>query len=156
MTNKHWLLCILLAVCLFTACNQSLTVYYHYEDTPESGWEQYDQLTFDTDRLADDATYQEEVALRINNRYPYMQVRLIVQQTVYPSGLTTTDMLDCDLIDEHGNAMGQGVSQYQYIFPLKTLQLHRGDSLHVSVRHNMNREILPGITSIGIKLSKKE
>ena len=94
--------------------------------------------------------------MRINNRYPYMQVRLIVQQTVYPSGLTTTDMLDCDLIDEHGNAMGQGVSQYQYIFPLKTLQLHRGDSLHVSVRHDMNREILPGITSIGIKLSKKE
>ena len=115
MTNKHWLLCILLAVCLFTACNQSLTVYYHYEDTLESGWEQYNQLTFDTDKLADDATYQEEVALRINNRYPYMQVRLIVQQTVYPSGLTTTDMLDCDLIDEHGNAMGQGVSQYQYI-----------------------------------------
>ena len=84
MTNKHWLLCILLAVCLFTACNQSSTVYYHSEDTPESGWEQYDQLTFDTDRLADDATYQEEVALRINNRYPYMQVRHIVQQTVYP------------------------------------------------------------------------
>jgi gliding motility-associated lipoprotein GldH len=65
-------------------------------------------------------------------------------------------MLDCDLIDEHGNAMGQGVSQYQYRFPLKTLQLHRGDSLHVSVHHDMNREILPGITSIGIKLSKKE
>ena len=155
MTNKHWLLCILLAVCLFTACKQS-TVYFHYEETPESGWEQYDQLTFDTDKLADDATYQEEVALRINNRYPFMQLTLIVEQTVYPAGHMMTDTLDCDLIDERGNAKGEGISQYQYLFPLKTIQLHQGDSLHLSVHHNMKREILPGVTSVGVKLSKKE
>jgi hypothetical protein len=33
--------------------------------------------------------------------------------------------------------------------------LHRGDSLHLSVHHDMKREILPGITSVSIKLKKK-
>ena len=155
MTNKHWLSLILLAVCLFTACKQS-TVYFHDEEIPESGWEKNDLLTFDTDRLADDATYQEELALRINSKYPFMQLTLIVEQTVYPAGKTMTDTLNCNLIDEHGNATGKGISQHQYLFPLKSLQLQRADSLHLSVHHNMKREILPGITGIGIKLSKKE
>ena len=155
MTNKHWLTFILLAVCLFTACKQS-TVYFHYEETPESGWEKNDLLTFDTDKLANDATYEEEVALRINGKYPFMQLTLIVEQTVYPAGHMTTDTLDCDLIDERGNAKGEGISQYQYLFPLKIIQLHQGDSLHLSVHHNMKREILPGVTSVGVKLSKKE
>lgn len=155
MTNKHWLTFILLAVCLFTACKQS-TVYFHYEEIPESGWEKNDLLTFDTDKLANDATYEEEVALRINGKYPFMQLTLIVEQTVYPAGHMMTDTLDCDLIDERGNAKGEGISQYQYLFPLKTIQLHQGDSLHLSVHHNMKREILPGVTSVGVKLSKKE
>ena len=154
MTNRHWPLFLLLTICLLTACKQS-TVYYHNEDTPESGWEKNDLLTFAVDRLDADATYQEELAMRISNKYPFMRLTLIVKQTVYPAGTTMTDTLDCNLIDERGNAIGQGVSQYQYLFPLKTLQLHRGDSLHLSVRHDMKREILPGITDVGVKLSRQ-
>lgn len=154
MTNKRWLLCILLATCLLTACKQS-AVYYHYEDTPEGGWEKNDHLIFDTYTFTEDASYQEEVAIRINNLYPFMQLTLIVNQTIYPSGYSMTDTLDCKLIDERGNVMGEGVSQYNYLFPLKTLQLHHGDSLHLSVRHGMKREMLPGITGVGIKVEKK-
>ena len=154
MTNRCWLLFMLLTVLLLTSCKRS-TVYFHYEDTPESGWEKNDQLSFDTDTMLTDGTYQEELALRIDNKYPFMQLVLIVEQSTYPLGAKTIDTLDCSLIDERGNAIGQGVSQYQYLFPLKTLQLHQGDSLHLSVRHNMKREILPGITGVGIKISKK-
>ena len=65
------------------------------------------------------------------------------------------DTLDCKLIDERGNVMGEGFSQYHYIFPLRTLHLNHGDLLHLSVRHSMKREILPGITDVGIKVGKK-
>ena len=154
MTNKRWLFCILLAVSLLTACKQS-TVYFHYEDTPEGGWEKNDYLVFDTDTLTEDAIYQEEVAIRINNKYPFMQLSLIVEQTVYPARYSMIDTLDCKLIDERGNVMGEGFSQYHYIFPLRTLHLNHGDLLHLSVRHSMKREILPGITGVGIKVGKK-
>ena len=134
MTNRHYLLSFfLLAILLLTSCKQS-TVYYHYENTPEGGWEKNDLLTFETNRMSDDAIYQEELALRISNKYPFMRLRLIVEQTIYPAG---------------------AISQYQYTFPLKDQQLHRGDSLHLSVHHDMKREILPGITGIGIKVKKK-
>ena len=155
MNNRYHLLSFfLLTVLLLTSCKQS-TLYFHHENTPESGWEKNDQVTFDIDKLSDDATCLEEVTMRINSEYPFMRLTLIVEQTIYPAGATTTDTLDCDLIDERGNAIGQGVSQYQYTFPLKDQQLHRGDSLHLSVHHDMKREILPGITGIGIKVKKK-
>lgn len=154
MTNRLFLSsCILIVVMLLTACKQS-TIYYHCEDTPESGWEKNEHLTFDVGRLNSDATCQEELAVRISNRYPFMKVMLIVSQTIYPAGKTLTDTLDCNLINERGNAIGSGISQYQYLIPLKTLQLHQGDSLHLSVHHNMKREILPGITSVGIRIKK--
>ena len=44
--------------------------------------------------------------------------------------------------------------EYQYIFPLKTLPLEKDDSLFIEIRHDMKREILPGITDVGIKLSR--
>ena len=50
---------------------------------------------------------------------------------------------------------GHGISTYQYNFHLTTLTLNEGDSLHIAVRHNMKREILPGISDIGIRLSQQ-
>ena len=73
-----------------------------------------------------------------------------------PSMETRRDTLNCDLIDKHGNNKRSGVSQYQYLFPLKTLPLQRGDSLHLEVHHDMKREILPGITSVGIRMKKEK
>ena len=154
MNNRYHLLSFfLLTVLLLTSCKQS-TLYYHHENTPESGWEKNDLLTFDVDRLRANATCQEEITMRISSKYPFMRLTLIVEQTVYPAGTTMTDTLDCNLIDERGNAIGRGISQYQYLFPLRTLQLHQGDSLHLSIHHDMKREILPGITSVGIRIKK--
>ena len=155
INRRHLLLSfLLLTVLLLTSCKQS-TVYYHYENTPESGWEKTDVVVFDMDKMSADAVCQEELALRISNKYPFMRLTLIVEQTVFPAGETMIDTLDCNLIDERGNAQGRGVSQYQYMFPLRSLQLHKGDSLQLSVHHDMKREILPGITSIGIRVKKK-
>ena len=47
------------------------------------------------------------------------------------------------------------MSYYQYDFPLSTLRLKEGDSLALVVRHAMKREILPGISDVGI-IAKNE
>ena len=62
----------------------------------------------------------------------------------------------CSLISEHGVAKGRGISNYQYIFHLTTLKLEQGDKLRVAVRHDMKREILPGIADIGVRLTRME
>ena len=56
------------------------------------------------------------------------------------------------LADDKGNMLGQGISYYQYNFILVDRDLSKGDSLHVTVRHIMKREILPGISDIGFRM----
>ncbi|MFQ9996553.1 MAG: gliding motility lipoprotein GldH, partial [Hoylesella buccalis] len=43
----------------------------------------------------------------------------------------------------------------QYAFDITSMDLHEGDSLHISVRHDMKREILPGISNVGVSLTKR-
>jgi gliding motility-associated lipoprotein GldH len=145
----------LLMVMALTACKRQ-TVYNHYEHTPLSGWEKNDTLTFDVPAMTHDGRYVEEVGLRINGEYPFTRLCLIVEQTVHPSKETKSDTLYCRLIDQQGIAKGRGVSHYQYIFHLTTLELKKDDRLHIDIRHDMKREILPGISDIGIRLTQKE
>ncbi len=139
---------------LMTACSQD-TVYSHYEHTSQTGWEKNDEVIFTTEPLAQGGTYLEELGLRINADYPFTQLTLIVQQTFSPSGKVKNDTLDCMLTDQKGNSLGSGISHYQYTFPLSTLSLNKGESVHIRVRHDMKREILLGISDIGIRLTKE-
>ena len=138
---------------LMTACDSN-TVYDHYEQTPVGGWEKNDTLVFLTDPIAQGGRYKEEIGLRIKGDYPFMGLNLVVEQTILPSREKHTSTLSCQLIDEHGNAKGRGVSHYQYLFHLTTLDMKRGERLRVAIRHGMKREILPGISDIGIRLEK--
>ena len=79
----------------------------------------------------------------------------MVKQTVLPSQQTRTDTLECNLIDNSGHAKGKGINHYQYLLPLTTLKLEKGDSLHVTIHHCMKREILPGISDVGLQLSRQ-
>lgn len=151
--RKSLLFLLVLAGCLLAACKNT-PVYYHFEHTSENGWEKTDALDFSITPMASNGSYQEQIGLRISANYPYMSLSLIIKQTIYPAGQTYCDTLDCHLIDENGNSTGYGISQYQYLFPLKTLQLHQGDSIQCIIRHNMKREILPGITDVGIRLQR--
>ena len=139
--------------CLLAVACQQDTIYNHYEHTPLTGWERNDTLTYLVGPIRHDGQYREEIGLRISGDYPFMGLNLVVEQRVIPSGDTRRDTLCCNVIDQQGNAKGRGVSHYQYLFHLTTLPLHTDDRLHIAIRHDMKREILPGISDIGVKLS---
>jgi len=146
---------IALVLLLLTACNQK-TVYNHYEPTPIAGWEKNDTLIFMVNDIKKEGAYVEEIGIRINGDYPFMSLNLVVEQTLLSTHETRRDTLSCSLIDEQGNAKGRGISHYQYLFHLTTLKLSAGERVKVAMRHDMKREILPGIANIGIKLSRQE
>ena len=119
---------------ILSACSGS-TIYDDYAHTPIAGWEKNDTLSFEIPPM------------------------LIVEQTVYHKnkkipGECKKDTVNCQLIDKNGVSKGQGISYYQYNFPINIYQMHQGDSIHVAIRHDMKREILPGVSDIGIKISK--
>ena len=138
---------------MLVSCGDSI-VFSHYESTPVRGWERNDTLSFNIERIHETNLYAEEIGVRITTDYPFKGLSLVVEQTVQPSNTTITDTLNCDLIDDIGHAHGKGINHYQYLFPLTTLKLNKGESVHVAIHHCMKREILPGITDVGLTLSR--
>lgn len=144
---------------ILSSCNEDI-VFDQYAHTPVAGWEKNDTLSFEVPPLWDSGYYQEQVGLRITGGYPFMGLTIIVQQTIYPNKVTKkgkiekTDTIQCDLIDRNGVTKGQGISYYQYTFPVNIYHLNANDSVHVAIRHDMKREILPGISDIGFKIRK--
>lgn len=152
--NRHTLfIYMVVCVCIVcVACTRG-TVYNQYESTSLKGWERNDTISFQTEAMEVAGNYLEEVGVRINGDYPFMGLSLVVEQTVIPSKKTYVDTLTCQLIDDSGNATGYGINHYQYLFPLTTLKLDKGESVRIAIRHCMKREILPGILDVGLKLS---
>ncbi len=145
----------LTAVALLTACTGN-KVYDHYNHTPIAGWEKTDTLTFDIPPLAERGLYATNMGLRISNAFPFISMTLIVEQTVLPANRTVTDTVTCQFMDKDGKVKGKGVAYYQYHMPVSVIRLNANDSLHITVRHNMKREILPGVSDIGIDLEKRK
>ncbi|WP_235400795.1 gliding motility lipoprotein GldH [Leyella stercorea] len=139
---------------VLSACNRKL-VYDRYLSTPISGWEKNDTLSYDIRPVSGTDTYDMWLGLRTSEAYPFTAITLIVEQHIYPKDTIVNDTVNCKLTDRHGNASGTGVNFHQYRFPVTELQLQDGDSIHIRVRHDMKREILPGISDVGISLRCK-
>ena len=153
-----YIISVALAASLLSSCQDTL-VYDQYTHTPIAGWEKNDTLSFEVPPLAASGYYQEQLGLRITGSYPFMGLTLIVEQTVFPDNkkwekTMKVDTIQCDLIDKNGITKGQGISYYQYDFPINVYHINEKDSIHVTVRHDMKREILPGISDIGLKLHR--
>lgn len=141
------LLAVTVAVAM-SACGGG-TVYSKYVPTPVDGLERNDTVAFDVPPVASTGRYRQEVGLRITAGFPFKELALEVRQTVEPGHRVRVDTLTCRLYDDGGNLLGHGLSVFQYGFILADTELHKGDSLHVRIRHVMKRQILPGITDIG-------
>lgn len=154
MRNITTWLAAIAAIVLMAACNQR-RVYDSYLPTPLSGWEKNDTLTFITAPMDTSGVYATTLGLRTNSAYPFTAITLIVEQRAMPAGTLRTDTLNCQLTDERGTPTGKGTNYYQYEFPVGKMTLHAGDSLHINVRHDMKREILPGIANVGICIERR-
>lgn len=150
---KRWWT-VLTAALLLTACTDG-TVFDRYAHTPHGGWDRAEALTFDVDSLPQDGLYGMELGLRADTDYPFMSITVIVDCEAWPSRTWWHDTLQCQLVDDKGNTLGRGISNYQYAFHIADRHWRQGDSLHIAVRHHMRREVLRGINDIGIKIDKK-
>jgi gliding motility-associated lipoprotein GldH len=118
------------------------------------GWERTDTMHFYIPHVQEPGVYQQQVMLRTDNSIPFLGISVIVEQEIYPRGEHKRKRINCPLIEKNGHVMGNGISCYQYSFKVDSVELYEGDSLHVYVMHHMKRETMPGITDVGIEISK--
>ena len=143
----------LYCVCIvmgFISCDTN-TPYYHYAHTPIDGWEKNDTLRYDVQPLKKGGEHQITVALRLNGAYPFRKLYLIMEQDIYPRLQYKTDTICFDVTSKEGRFTGNGISYYQYTVPVCREHFIENDSIHITIRHAMKRDILPGISDIGIK-----
>lgn len=129
-------------------------VYDHYIHTSLSGWDKNDTLTFSLPKAPKEGMYGMDLKLRTNGSYPFLGITLIVKKTIYPSLFKSSDTIHCKLRENDGKPRRQGVSYYQYSFHVADLHLNQGDSMQVEVRHDMKREMPPGIGDVGLMLTR--
>ena len=154
------------ALVMLCCCCTGNQVYDHYQNVPISGWDKADVLSYDVTALRDSGWYATDLGLRMNNMYPFLSVTMVVSQAVYhptaagkkepylqPS-MVKNDTINCSLRDDNGKVKGQGIIFYQYHYHVSAMKLQQGDSLHITVRHLMKREILPGLSDIGISMRR--
>lgn len=143
-----------------TACVGN-KVFDKYDQLPVEGWEKNDTLSFSVPPVSKDGLYDLGIGLRTTGEYPFMSLALILETHVIPTdslrlslfpAAKTSYKKSCPLVNSRGYAEGQGVSLYQYNFHVATVRLQAGDSVLVHIRHDMKREMLPGIRDLGISL----
>ena len=138
-----------------TSCSRQQTVYANYAPIDDTTWEKTDTITFDVPPVKAAGTYQEKLGLRLADDFPFLALSMDIEIQVQPKGILHSSQHKFSVIDLGGNPKGKGLSLQQYTFDLGDLELEEGDSLHISMAHNMKREILPGIVDLGIILIKK-
>lgn len=138
-----------------TSCSRQQTVYANYAPIDDTTWEKTDTITFDVPPVKAAGTYQEKLGLRLTDDFPFLSLSMDIEIQVQPKGILHRGQHKFSVIDQGGNPKGKGLSLQQYTFDLGDLELEEGDSLHISMAHNMKREILPGVVDLGIILIKK-
>lgn len=155
MRNKQLLTILIMALtAVFAGCDRK-TVYSHYEHTPQEGWEKIDTLFFEVPPVKETGIYQEEIGIRTDIGYPFLSLALNVTQDILPQGEHYYTTKNCVLYDESGKERGSGISRFQTVFYLTDVKLNKGDSMRICITHNMRREMMSGVSDIGIIMTRK-
>ena len=155
------IIALAMAALMVSACHRGV-IYSHYEHVDNDGWERTDTLQayqelydYGIPHVKEPGVYQQQVMLRTDNSIPFLGISVVVEQEIFPRGEHKRKRIKCPLVEKNGHVMGNGISCYQYSFKVDSVELYEGDSLHVYVMHYMKRETMPGITDVGIEISKK-
>lgn len=145
---------IIAAALLVAACDDG-RVYDSFAQVDMAEWSAQDTAYFDVPRQSA-GQYALTLTVRSTGDYPYQNLALVVETTIVPRHLLQRDTVFCTLRDAAPQPLSQqGVSLSERSFGVRALQLQRGDSLHIAVRHVMRRNALPGISEVGLRLESQ-
>lgn len=146
----------LILVLALTGCERRPAA-FAFRSSPVDGWEQGDTLRFHIDSLRKAGDYQLTLGLRTSasTPCPFQCIWLVMRQQWHNPDTLINDTIECRLTDTKGDVLGDGVSLYTITCPVRQLQLHQGTSADISIHHIMRREMLTGVSDVGIRLDRE-
>ena len=129
------------------ACNRYLPV-------PVEGWEARDTVSIAIDPIRESGNYEFSVGVRSTRQYPYQYLWILTDlELIHPDTLIV-DTLVCSITDAQGEFLGKGLSVYDNVYPLATIYCKKGQYGRMKLRHIMRRDPLPGISDLGVSISR--
>ncbi len=148
----------ILSLCaVLASCREGRTAAFEYRPVPVEGWEAGDTLHFRVDTIRQGGSYRLSIGVRTSaaKPYPFRSIWLLICQHRHNPEAFTRDTLECRLANERGDALGNGTSLYTSTAAWQTVQLPEGSSADITVNHIMRRDMLQGVTDVGIKLERE-
>lgn len=143
----------LLLVLLLASCDQG-TLMHSYQPLQENSWDRRDTVRFDLPVLPTEDKYNVLIGLRVTNSFPYESLILEVEQNYRNPIGHRVDTIKYRLADESGDLIEKGINYFQYENQSLPLDLKKGQTGEIRIRHLMLREVLPGIMDVGIRVSR--
>lgn len=142
------------ALMMLSSCDSNLG-YDRYRSVNVDGWNRADTLDFDAGRLTP-GTYQMLVGFKATTTFPYKDLGINIDYTVYPAKKTVHKFIKCNVFDDSGHMTGNsGISADDFLFNIGNITVEQGDSVVFTVSHGMNQDDMPGITAVGLKLERQ-
>lgn len=139
---------------LFTACTGDKTWLHSYKPMSADGWDRRDTICFPLPQAEENVNGILTLGLRITAPVSTQSIVLAVEQSLNAPATYRCDTVCYLLTDVEGDALGRGVNSIQYETQHLPFCLRKGQSGVVRIRHLMTKEIVPGITELGIKVSR--
>ena len=144
----------LLCGLLFLSCTGG-TVFHSYKPLPKEGRERRDTVCFQVPKVEEDIDGTLFVGLRTVANVGIQDVVLAVEQRNEAEGICRCDTIRYPLTDAEGNALTLGVNNHQYETQHLPFRLQKGRSAQVRIRHLMSKEVISGITEVGIRIERQ-
>ena len=161
VSTLFYIIALMTTIMSATSCSDPRT-YDQYKSVSLQGWQRNDTLTFDIPRQWE-GNYQLDLCLRAAQTYPYRNLSVIIERKVIyfrqrkKLEKTYNDTVNCEVINVRGTLVGhKGITSTEILQAVTSFRLNRNDSLQVKIHHIMNRESLPGISDVGIRLLKNK
>ncbi len=129
---------------------QENTLVHEYKHTSPEGWDRTDTITFEIPPVAESGTYEVSLGLRLCNNFSYQDVHVTSEFHLEEPSMKKKDTVCVITSDKDGKLLGYGIAYHQYEQPYTKIQLRKGQHGKIKVYHNMNKEVLPYLTDIGI------
>lgn len=135
------------------ACTDG-TLLHSYKPLPADGWDKRDTICFDVPKAEMDIDGTLHVGLRTTANIGMREVVLAVEQSSETASLCRCDTIRYPLTDAEGNALSKGVNMHQYETQHIPFHIQKGQSCTVRIHHLMVKELVPGISEVGIRISR--
>lgn len=137
-----------------TACNNK-EVYSEFHSFGGSTWSKAEPAEFSVQINEASEPYTIFLTIRNNDDYPFQNLWLFVDRT-HPNSTVVRDTVNIELADVYGKWHGKGLSLYSYPYPyLSDYLFPDTGSYHFKVQQGMRHETLPGVSDIGLTVSKQ-